>query len=88
MSFLLRAIRELGRAVFYIALLMAYGGLAGLVLYPLGALVFGVGEDGWRGVLLLGLKHGQQWAGVWAGGLAFILCFVDWRSRWWARPHN
>lgn len=85
MSFLTEIFLWLCRAVFFTALVMGVGGVLGMLLYPLGALVFGTGARGWSGVVLLGLQHGQQWTGVWAGGLAFVFCWMEWRARWWAR---
>ncbi|MDR2981279.1 MAG: hypothetical protein LBV12_03425 [Puniceicoccales bacterium] len=81
MSLLAQFVLWSGRVVFFIALTMALGGIAGMLLYPLGGLIFGTGELGWRGVLLLGLQHGQQWTGIWAGGLAFILCIMESRTQ-------
>lgn len=81
MVFLRQCCAEFERFVSFAALLVALGGIAGMLLYPLGALVFGTGEKTFSEILLLGLKHGEQFAGIWSGGAAFIFCHAERHAR-------
>jgi hypothetical protein len=64
----------------WVVLMVATGGVLGLLLFPLGALVFGVDLE-MRGVLAAGLRDGAFYFLIWAPGVAFVLSFMEAHQR-------
>ena len=60
--------------LYYVLLVLAIGSLAGAILFAFFGLIFF--EINIITLLKKGLWIGFRYAGVWAGGLAIVLCFL------------
>lgn len=73
-----------GWLLFYVAVVMLIGGVVGMLVSPIIAWVFRF-DMTWSDLLAKSFSMGARYAGVWAGGIALVLCFRRGRHRWLAR---
>lgn len=70
--------------IYYICVIVFIGAMVGIVSHLLWGLVFY--EDFDLGYMAsLGLIHGMQYAGVWAGGLSIVICVIRARKEYLAK---
>lgn len=84
LSILKNVVRWLLGWIYYICIICFIGGMVGVVTHVLWGMAFY--EDFDLGYMAsLGLIHGLQYAGVWAGGLSIVICVMRARKEWLAR---
>jgi len=83
-GFLKNAARWLIGWIYYICIICFIGGMLGIVSHVIWGRIFY--EDFDIGYMAsLGLIHGLQYAGVWAGGLSIVICVMRARKEYLAR---
>lgn len=73
--FPLKCLYWLGWWVLYVVTTIAIGGIVGCLLFPTVGFIFQMDYE-MSYLFKKGLMNGAQYAGVWAGGLGIVLCFI------------
>ena len=64
-----------GWFIIYVGGIVALGAVVGSILYAIAG-SFSHPDLHWTQRMLFGLRDGSQYAGVWAGGLSIVICFM------------
>lgn len=74
-------LRWMGAWLYYVCLICMIGAVLGLVSHLLWGVVFYESPD-YGHLAALGVLHGLNYGGVWAGGAAIVLCVIRARKNY------